>query len=153
MREDRAVSTTVSYVLTLAIATVLVAGLVGAGGAAVDQQREQTIRQELGVVGAQISNGLSMADRLVRGSATDPSAVSITRQLPSKVVGTGYTVELVDPGGSPPYLVLTASGSDVSVRVEVSTETPVEPTTISGGAVQIEYDTGLSPSRLVIRHD
>ena len=49
--DDRAVSTTLGYVLSLAIASILISGLMLATAGFVEGQREQVIRSELEVVG------------------------------------------------------------------------------------------------------
>lgn len=150
MRENRAVSTTIGYVLTLAIASILVAGLVSAGGSVVDSHRDATLREELSVVGQEVSGGIAMADRLVRSSDGGTQSVELTQQLPRSIVGKPYTIALKNP--SDPYLVLASSGTDVSVRVYVETSTPVAESSVSGGPVRIVYDTSLSPAKLVIEH-
>lgn len=60
---DRGTSTTLSYVLTLSIATVLVGGLIVAGSTFVKDNREEVIRQELQVIGEHIASNIEQVDR------------------------------------------------------------------------------------------
>ncbi len=145
MTPKRGVSTTLAYVLMFAIATILVGGLLISGGNFVEDQREQVIRTELGVVGQQLAADLAGADRLVAASDGTPT-VNISRQRPASVAGSGYRVKLV--AQSDPYLRLTSSRPDVSVTVGLSNRTALGNSTVWGGSVEIVYDR--TTDRLVI---
>lgn len=148
--DDRAVSTTLGYVLTLGISMLLITGLVTAAGTYVENQREQVVRSELTVIGEQLSSDLGAVDRLARTWGTDREIV--TRYLPNDVAGKTYTVEVVNPGppGSGSYLELTTSDPEVTVTVKVDLEldTTIAGGSVDGGAVEIVYDG----SELVIRN-
>lgn len=138
--DERAVSTTLGYTLNLTVATLLISGLLMAGGGFVEDQRERTIRSELHVVGQQISANVAAADRLASTAKTG-DAVVVSQDLPEEVAGARYTIA-VETDGSEEYLTLSTDSPDVSVRVNLATETRVAPTDISGGDVQIRvtYD-------------
>ncbi len=140
MRDERAVSSTVTYVLTIAITTILLSGLITAAGGLVGDQRAQATRNELGVVGERIVAELTNADHLVQ-AGTDP-AVRLRTTHPRRIVGAPYSVEL-KTGGEPPCAhpqCLVLSTSDVTVSVPFDNATAVKPGTVDGGAVVVTYD-------------
>lgn len=134
---DRGATSTLSYVLTLAITVTLTSGLLIAAGGMVDDRRESAARNELRVIGQQMDSRLAAADRLVEGGASE---VRITASAPRSVAGSTYTVSLVD--GNPPQLRLNATGPDVHVSVTVALRTPVTESSVPGGDVLIVYTDG-----------
>lgn len=138
--DTRAVSTTLGYVLTLGITMLLITGLVAAAGTYVETQREQVIRSELTVIGEQLSADLGAIDRLARTWGTDREVV--TRQLPTDVAGTSYTVEVVNPGppGSGSYLRLTSTDPELTVEVDLELNTAIAGGSVGGGDLEIVYD-------------
>lgn len=136
--DERAVSTTLGYVLSLGIVTLLLTGVLFASTDFVDDQREQTVRNELRVLGQQVADDLSAADRLVRAGEAG-MAVTVTRDLPDTVTGSAYTVE-VDPGAGPPtVIVLETADPAVTVEVLVRVETGVLASTVTGERVEVAY--------------
>lgn len=132
---DRAVSFTVSYVLSLAVAVLLVSGVVIGTGNLVRDQRKSAIKSEATVVGDEVAASLMTADRLARtGDATD---LSTTVDLPDRLADTPYTVTL-DADGSPAVVVETDAPS-VRVRVPLTTEISLASNTVTGGDVTVVY--------------
>lgn len=150
--DERAVSTLVGYALGLAIVTVLISGLLVTTASVVADQRERTVRSELGVIGQQFSADLRAADTLVRADQPGPPApqVELERDLSETVAGLTYTIAVNQSGCT--CLELSTDNPDVSVVVQLATQNPVEATKITGGAVVIEWDTSVSPSKLVVRN-
>jgi hypothetical protein len=138
---DRGVSTTLSYVLTLTIATLLVGGLIMAGSSFVEDRREQVIRQELLVVGEHLASNIEQVDRYRRAADTVQTA-SVSQAFPNDVTGSTYTVELKD--GSPPQLYLNSSRPRISITVNVSQSVTACDSVASGGPIVAEWDTGSS---------
>lgn len=136
--DTRAVSTTLGYALTLSITTLLITGLILAGGTYVEDQREQVIRSELQVIGEQVSSDLAAVDRLSQTSQTD--RVVIARQVPDEIAGTTYTIEVVDAGTTNAHLELTTATPDVTVNVDLELTTTIAPGSVGGGDVEIVYD-------------
>lgn len=149
MRDDRAVSTTLSYVLTLSIAAILVSGLLLAGGSYVDERREAVVEDELTVIGQQLAAGLERADRLVVAGGEGNTELNVTQNLPNKVTGSGYRVSL-DAGNS--EIVLESTSSDISVTVGFVNRTAIRDSTAQCGRVQIHYNTSASPNALEVRN-
>lgn len=137
---ERAVSPVFGYVLTLAIATMLVGGLLVSAGGFIDDQRRNTAQSELRVVGQQISADISAADRLARTDGADDTRV--TRRIPSEVVGSAYTVEVVDDGGpTSPYLALRTTRPEVTVEVGIASKNPVAVgSSADGGRIVVVYN-------------
>jgi hypothetical protein len=131
----RGQSIALDYTLGLGVGFLLITGLIIAGGDYVTDQRDRAQQAELRVVGQQLAADIEAADRLV-GSTTD-GEVRIERSLPATVARSGYTVEVVADGD--PWLVLSSHSAPVEVRVELTNQTALAPTTINGGFVVIDY--------------
>jgi hypothetical protein len=136
---DRAVSSTLNYVLSLAIAALLVTGLLIASGSFVEDRQEQVIRSELRVIGQQVASDIARADRLVTASDDPANAtVSVDQQFPDRITGTTYRLTLVEQ--EDPELVLTTTSPDVEVTVDVQNRTSVSESSVDGGTVVVTYD-------------
>lgn len=138
MREDRAVSTPLNYTLSLAIATVLVVGLLFAGGTFVENQRESAVDTELQVIGQRLAADIATADRMVQRGAP-PSETNLTTRLPARVAGSTYNIEVQTTGGNV-TLRLSSTQVDRSVVVPVANRTAVAATTVSDNEVRVRYD-------------
>lgn len=134
---DRGVSSAFGYVLTLAIAAVLVSGLLIAGGNFVGDSRERVIRQELEVIGQHTASNIEMADRLVV-AGDDTSTVTLNQTFSQRVTGETYQIELVEE--EEPYLRLNTTNPDISVLVEIDNSTAVGESYADGGEVAVVYD-------------
>lgn len=136
--DDRGVSTALGYVLSLTITGLLVSGLLMAGGDLVADQREQTTRTELRVVGQHLAADVESADRLAR-RADAGETVTITSDLPERIVERPYQIAL-GTDGTRTYAELATTDPDIAVRVWINTELPLDtPTTVKGGDVRITY--------------
>lgn len=144
----RGVSTTLGYVLMLSVASLLVVGLLTAGGGFVAEQREEVIRTELEVVGQQLASDIAAADRMAEASQGPPSniAVRIVQQRPSDVTGSTYDVTLV--ADADPQLRLESADPSVTVTVDLTNSTAVRQSSVGGGEVAVVYDA--SADELVI---
>jgi hypothetical protein len=136
MTDTRGVATTLNYVLGLAIALVLITGLLIAGGTFVETQRDASIRTELAVVGEQVSSDVQTADRLAQ-TTTNNETVRVGRELPPRVAGNTYQVRI--EGGSDPRIVVRTIDPEINVTVPVRTTVPVARSTASGGSVVVNY--------------
>lgn len=137
MRDDRAVSTTLSYVLTLSITAVLAAGLIAAAGTTVENRQESVVEEELEVIGQQFSSKMLAADRLARNDADE---VRVEVAAPNLVAGSSYRITVTD--GSPATILLESNSVDVAVTVAVPVRTDVAETSLRGGDVQIQFTAG-----------
>lgn len=142
---DRAVSVTVDYVMTITIATLLLSGLAVSAAGLIESQSEETIRSELDVLGQQLAANIESADRLATVAKGNTAEVRIESTLPTRVAGTGYTIDVTGD-----MIVLRTTDPEVSVSVQftVSDDTAVETDrTVRGGNVLIERD---GDNRLVV---
>lgn len=131
---DRAVSVTVNYVLTLAITTVLMTGLLFAAGNVVEDRRDSATRSELRVVGERVAANLMAADRLAQ---TNASEVAMVTEGPDRVAGLEYTVSLNATGQE---VVLSTADPEIVVRVAFDNTTAVSDSTADGGRTRIVLD-------------
>lgn len=132
----RAVSTTLSYVLTLSITVLLISGLFIAAGNFVENERERVVRSELQVIGQRLASAVESADRLA--SAASGGDATVDESVPATVGGIPYTVT-VETGGTD-RLVLESHQPDVTVTVTVVTDATLNESSISGGNVVVVYD-------------
>lgn len=137
--DERAVSVTVGYVLNFAVAALLVSGLLVAGGGLIESQTEQVATDELSVVGHQLADELSSADRLVR--AGDVSALSIRSELPRRTAAGGYTIDVdVEEDSDEGTVELRTNSPEVTVTVPFRLTSTLHEASVSGGPLRIEYD-------------
>lgn len=136
MRDERAVSTTFGYTLTLAIASILVTGLLITGTTFVDDRREEVVEDELTVIGHQIASDLARADRLVQAADSSGSdlTVELDQRFPERLAGSTYRIAL-EPSND--RLVLRTSA--VRVTVGLGQQTALGESTASGGVVRVVY--------------
>ncbi|WP_226010297.1 DUF7266 family protein [Halomicrobium salinisoli] len=135
--DDRAVSTTVSYVITVGIALALVTGLIAAGTTMVEDQNRRTTQSQLQTIGHQVAGTLELADRTVRGSDS-VTELNLTVDLPEQVVGSEYYVDVQDD-----MVAVNASDVGVSMPVDYSVErNVVERDGYEGGTLYVTYESG-----------
>lgn len=143
--DDRAVSVTVGYVLTLAIASLLLSGLFIAGGSFVDTERERAAQGQLSVIGERLAADLMTVDRLA-GTAESSSDLTIDRPvtLPPRVSGAGYriTVRTAGAEGTEGTISLESDRTDAIVEVPFRTraDTEIRNATVTGGDLRIRWD-------------
>ena len=135
---DRAVSSTLNYVLSLGIMAILVTGLLSAGGGFVEDRQEEVIRSELEVIGQQVASDIQRADRLVTAGDGN-QRVELTQTLPEEISGSRYRMSLET---SPAQLVLTSDDPERTVSVRLQTTTPLAASKVDGGTVRVVYNSG-----------
>ena len=143
-RDRRGVSVTVGYVLMLAVAGLLLGTLLTAGGGLLEGQSEQVVDDELTVIGSQLAANIHEADRLATVAHEDANAttatgrVSLEVDLPRRVAGSGYRIEIRDETisllTSNPAQNVTVSYPETTVPVETDGQ-------LDGGDLRIVYET------------
>jgi hypothetical protein len=143
---DRSVSVALNYILVLAISSVLVTGLLIAGGSFVEDNRQRVINSELTVIGNHVAGNVEQVDRLVTashdnlGSSADEPEAHINQSFQQEVTGSSYTIELAD--GSPTQIVLTSFDPDVTVSVNVTVRNDVrDESRASTSDISVYYDS------------
>lgn len=143
--DGRAVSTAVGYVLTLAIAAVLLSGVAIGVGGVLESQTERAVHGDLSVVGQGVAADLESADRLARAAEagrTDPdvesseasASVAVDVDAPRRVAGIPYTVEV-----GPDEVTVRTSRPDASVEIRHAARVDVENASLRGGPLRITY--------------
>ena len=141
--DDRGVSVTLGYTLTLSITAVLVAGLLTAGGGLIEGQQRTVAADGLSVSGQQLAAGFEDADRLA--ATTDTGTVRVNVWLPDSVAGGRYTLTIRNESNQANQPALTtivakAENMEVTRNVSLRTENPVANRTLRGGPVTIRYN-------------
>lgn len=156
MTDDRAVSITVTHVMTIGITTILIAGLLLGAGNMLEDQRTNTGDRELRSIGDRVATELvTAADRGERTNAT----VEVRSSQPSSSVGGGYRVHLTDSSdcyagsGYDGCLELNSFANDIDVEIPVSVpeDVTIEAGSAQGGHVVSVYHT--SNETVTIRGD
>lgn len=153
-RDERGVSVTVGYVLTLAIGAVLLSGVVIGVGGVVDAQTDRTVQSDLSVLGQTAAANVESADRLAHAAEADrPAAVgarnatvSVSVDLPTRVAGAPYGITVDDDA-----VTLRTERPEAALEVPHTARLNVTPTTVRGGPIRIEYDHGgADPGNLTV---
>lgn len=152
MRDDRAASTAISYVLVAAIALALTTGLIFGTESLVEDRRQDTARQQLEVVGQQLASTVMTVDRFNETEAV-PEQAAVTRQFPNRVAGSQYQVAVVaedrDAGRYTLYLDAVDSNVNVSVPIRQA-DSDLRETRVNGGTLRVTYVH--ATKEVVIRH-
>ncbi|WP_225334692.1 DUF7266 family protein [Halomicrobium urmianum] len=147
---DRAVSSALNYALTLAIATLLVTGLLIAGIDFVEARQDQVLRTELAVIGEQVAADLDRANRLA-AAGDGTTAVWINQSFPERVAGARYWVRLEpETGSEPPRVVVEATDPAVTAAVRLKQTVTVAESRTDGGDVAVVYNDSGDPSTLEV---
>ncbi|MFA9517089.1 hypothetical protein ACERIT_07720 [Halopenitus sp. H-Gu1] len=142
---DRAVSTTIGYVLGLMIASLLISGLFIAGGSTLENQHDTAVTSGLEASGERIATGYSDADRLVEAAGGGNVTVAVAIDAPKRIASSGYAISVTGGADGPPYTnTIELEGSDGSIThtVRFRSFTPVSDRSIDGGPVVIRYVEG-----------
>jgi len=146
---DRGVSSPLGYVLNLALAGVVLAGVGMMGMAFFDANSAAAAEGDLRAFGNDLAGDIQEVDRLARtgGLASERTA------LPERVRGEPYDIEVVnrsDAGTDGPHatacerqcLVLSTADGTVQAVVNVVTERRLESGRLEGGSVTTRYRDG-----------
>ena len=140
MRGDtRAISPAVTQALTIGISTILITGLLIGGSSFSKVKTDSTVRQGLQDVGSGVASDLVRLDKF---NTSDVSGtVSFTSDYPDRVGGKSYDIRLV-PGPDFTTIYVNSTSSDLGTAVQFVNETAVCGGTVSGGQLNIAYDSG-----------
>ncbi|MDS0474133.1 hypothetical protein [Natrinema sp. 1APR25-10V2] len=144
---DRAVSISITHVLTLGITTILIAMLVTSAGTMLETETSRSTESSLETIGERLADEIGNVDQIGSGAEN----VTLTTEHPRTVAGSRYTVELLESGdcaesplldGSTDCVKLTADGADTVVYVPIKTETDIDyGSSASGGTITIVYES------------
>lgn len=143
--DNRAVSVTVSYIITLIIATLLIGGILMAAGGLIESQSNTATIDEFDVIGEKLAANIMSADRTVSVALEDAEStgyedfeIGIKSTVPRQVSGSNYHI-IIDWDNESIQLVTlnTDIAVDVSFKVRHG---PSGTTTISPGNIEITFD-------------
>jgi hypothetical protein len=152
--DERAVSVTVGYVMTLAIGAILLSGVAIGVGGVVESQTERTVESDLSVLGQTAAANVESADRLARASeidrSTDPRAtaatVSIVVRLPDQIAGIPYEITVDNDA-----VTLRTERPETTLVVDHAARLNVTPAAVRGGSIQVTYSsTGPDAGNLTV---
>jgi len=150
-RDDRGVSSAVTYSFIVVITLALTGGLVVGTDALIQDQRQQVVTDQLDVVGQRLVATVETADRL-SATANAPDSLAVTREFPDRVAGSAYRVRVVNenPGGTESTVYVETVDGEVSIAVRVSVDSAngIEESTVTSGAIRVRYES--SNGKLVV---
>lgn len=145
--DERGVSFTLGYVLTVSIAVLLVGTMFISAGQLVTDEQTRTIRAEAEVVGDQTAAGFMAADRLIqRGNRSN---VTIDLRLPQRLAGQSYSIT-VRANESEASIVVSTESPSVTVVTPMVNRTPIAETTVAGSDIRVIYRAN---DRLTLERD
>ena len=139
--DERAVSVTVGYVLTLAIGAVLLSGVVIGIGGVVDSQTDRVVRGDLAVVGQTAVANLESADRLARAAevdrpdTADPPVVAVDVDLPDRIAGRPYRIAVDNQS-----VTLRTDDPEAVAEIPHVANLSVESSRVRGGPIRVQYN-------------
>lgn len=142
---DRAVSITLTHVLTIGITTILIAMLLTASGTMLESETERSADASLETVGERIADEIGNVDQIA--NRTDDS-VTLTTEHPRTVASSRYTVELRTDCNEAlldevDCLTLTADDTDAVAHVPIKTDAAISGgDSATGGTIVIRYESG-----------
>lgn len=147
---DRALSTTVSYTLLIAITFALVGGLIVGTDTLIRDQRQQASQDQLELTTQELSSLLKTADRLA-DSNSRTNTLEITYGLKRRVAGSQYVIVIDEDtswsGAGTRYEIrLLGRDFDGSTRTVITmqnTEIDLQggpELRVNGGPLRIDYD-------------
>ena len=131
--DERAVSSTVTHVLAIAIGAILIGALITGMSGFLEDERERATRVELESLGARLADDVAAASQLARGGGN----ASLQVDLPERVVDTRYTVS-IETG--PPCVTGTTDSDSCLVLEAASPEVTVVQPLANRSAVRFVED-------------
>lgn len=137
--DTRGVSIALNHALSVGITALLISGLMIGAGQMIEDQQERVTRSGLHNVGNQLVTELSRVDRIATSGARD----DVRSRVPfsAQIAGNGYTIDLQSDAGGGATLYANSTGVDVTVPIEIDTESAVCERQVNGGPVAVVYDT------------
>lgn len=144
-RDSRAVSVTITHVLTIAITTILISGLLIGTGTLLDSQKDRATFDEKSTIGDRLATEITSVSQSAERHPDDE--VVVRTEHPRRLSGGQYFVHLYDDPdecetwGHEQCLVLESGQTDSNVEVPFKLDgTDIDGTTVQGGDIWIHYD-------------
>lgn len=141
--DERGVSTIVNHILAIGIISILIVGLLIAGGSYIQDQQQYAGQNGIETVGNELARDITQLVRLSGGGGQ----ATVTSELPKKIAGHSYDVNVSDgsscdrlPNTHKSCLVLEVHGLDIIRNVPLSVdETHLDMTRLDAGRYRFEY--------------
>jgi FlaG/FlaF family flagellin (archaellin) len=145
--DDRGVSIALTHVLTIAITTVLVAGLLLGASGLLEDRKTGAAQTELRTLGNRMAEDIANVDHEADGASGE---IVLQTNHPTQVSGSGYAVSLYgtsatecgtyESNSNVACLVMGSPQADVQIIVPFRATTPISESSVSGGDFFIVYD-------------
>lgn len=141
--DERAISTQIAYVLSVAVTAVLITTLITSVTGFVADKQDTAIRYEMTGAGERLATQIQDVDAVAHESGA--RRVALAADVPATVGGKQYTITLsdsceVNAGGQHPCLVLEST-NDIVMRFPLRIDTAVDDgAAVSGGDFAIVYE-------------
>ncbi|WP_254523236.1 DUF7266 family protein [Natrinema caseinilyticum] len=142
---DRAVSISITHVLTVGITTILIAILLTSAGTMLDSETDRSADSSLETIGERLADEIGNADQI--GARTTDNA-TIRTDHPRTVANARYTVELLEDcdapllDGNTDCVKLSAHNADAVAYVPIKTDATIVESSTAGGTIAIVYENG-----------
>lgn len=145
---DRAVSISITHVLTIAITTILIAMLLTSAGTMLETEKDRSADSSLETIGERLADEIGNVDQI--GNQTTDT-VTVRTDHPRTVANSRYTVELLTSGDcevaplideNTDCVKLTAQDVDATVHVPIKTTATIGGGSTTGGTIAIVYESG-----------
>lgn len=157
-RDNRGVSSVVSYLLSLAILVLVVSSIGFAGTQHMDRIAERNTEAQLEGLSQQVAYEIQYVDQLVRAGSSPSTSISRNIDFPPRVTSQSYQIstnEVETNGKYNTYLIELVSGNGASVELTIESQTRVAETTVDSGQIQVirpqpsqsNIDSGLCEAR------
>lgn len=138
--EKRAVSETVSYMLSLSILLIVVSAIGFAGTQHMDEISDQQGSNELNAIGQQVAYEYQFIDQAVQDDSAASSSISRNVNLKERAAGQQYNIRVehlssLDGDIYYRYELTLTSGQGAKWTVPIETKTEIRETTIQGGNI------------------
>lgn len=156
--DDRGVSVAVTHVLTIAITTILITGLLFSVSTLLDNQRERSAEQSMETTGERLASEIASVDRL-GGSGNE--SINMTIDHPRRAGGFPYSIRTENGScasssivNDTSCLVLSTNGGSAAVAVPVTVRNAEAiDGSATGGEIVIRYEEIGGNETIVIESD
>ncbi|MCL9814338.1 DUF7266 family protein [Natranaeroarchaeum aerophilus] len=145
--DRRAVSVTITHVLTIGITTILISGLLIGTGTLLDSQKDRATYDEKSTIGDRLAGEITAVDQAAQQESD--GEITVRTEHPRRLSGGQYFVTLIDDckvwegSGTNPdrYCLELESGQTDSVEVPLVIESDVDTgSPVQGGEIWIHHD-------------
>ena len=150
--DRRAVSVTITHVLTIGITTILISGLLIGTGTLLDSQKDRATYDEKSTIGDRLASEITAVDQKAQQAIKqhpddDPEIeVAVRTEHPRQLSGGQYFVTLSDECNvwDPEYCLKLNSGQtdtvEVPLRIDTDEDYVVTGEPVQGGEIWIHYE-------------